>query len=74
MYKRLGPLDMQTRNKWTVSTCTMWEMMTYIKLTKLVTRVNYRVNKLNKAILAPDNLWAACAEAGKYTRGVGILH
>ena len=29
---------------------------------------------LNTQILTPDSLWAAWAEAGKYTRGVGILH
>ena len=28
---------------------------------------------LNDPILAPDSLWAAWAEVGKYTRGVDIL-
>ena len=57
-----------------ISTCTMWENLTHIKITKLVTRLNYTVNKLNNPILAPDSLWVVWAEAGKYTRGVGILH
>ena len=48
-------------------------IITGIKLTKLVTRLNYTVNQLNNLILALDSLWPAWAEAGKYTRGVGIL-
>ena len=76
MYKRVEPLDMETGDKWTrLHGYPLAQCGTDDRDNLNYTSENTKLHNdtLNNLILAPGSLWAAMAEAGKYTRGVDIL-